>query len=679
MNYKTKAHRMPRLLALSSCLLLQLTIGFAAFAASPNNALLLADYSLEQLMNVSVAVTSAARKPQKLEDTAAAIHVITQEDIRRSGMISLPELLRMVPGMQVARIDGSTWAISSRGFNAKNSDNLLVMLDGRVLQTPTFTGVYWDAQDVVLEDIERIEVIRGSGGALWGANAVSGVINIITKSAAATQGGLVSGGGGNYERQGTVRYGGKIGETGNFRIYAKNATQDNFRLAGGAQAHDQRDLHSAGFRADWSLVGGSSLTVQGDTYASDSDHTGSAVSLSPPSSVPVGYTIDQKGGNLLTRWKHALSATSEWTAQFYYDYYERRYLNVGERRDTYDLDFQHRFLWGDAHDIVWGAGYRRTGDQMDNTPVVAFDPASRTDTVVSTFFQDEIALNKDKDLHLIVGSKFEHNDYTGFEHQPNVRLRWKLDEQSTVWTALSRAVHTPSRTDANGLVTTTVFPSNGGIANVMQLQSNPTVQSEHVQAVEAGYRIRPGAHTQMDVSAFYNKHHNLMTIEPAASYLVAGTPPYRIMPRIFYNKASATTHGLEWSGSWQPSDKWQFKAAYTWLQMNIRRDADSLDSSIESEVGRSPQNQFQFQVFHSPVANVDLSAALYHVDSLPSLNIPAYTRLDARVGWRIRRDLELSLTGRNLLDFSHPEFVNGSGPRTSEVPRSLFGAVTWRF
>jgi len=677
MNKYTPSSRVPRL-RLSACLLL-LSIG--CFTAFPNakaaNGASLADYSLEQLMDVSVEVTSAARKPQKLED-AAAIHVISAEDIRRSGMTNLPGLLRMVPGLQVARIDGSTWAISSRGFNAKNSDNLLVMLDGRVLQTPTFTGVYWDAQDVVLEDIERIEVIRGSGGALWGANAVTGVINIITKSAAATQGGLASGVVGNFEQQGTLRYGGKLGETGHYRVYARNIAQNNFRQASGADGHDQRDLRSAGFRADWGLSGGSSLTVQGDTYDSDSDHTGSIISLTPPSTTPAGYTIEQKGGNLLTRWKHALSATSEWTAQFYYDYYERRYLNVGERRDTYDLDFQHRFLWGDAHDIVWGAGYRQTSDQMDNTIVVAFDPASRSDDVVSTFFQDEIALNKDS-LYLIAGAKFEHNHYTGFEYQPNLRLRWKIDEHQTAWTAVSRAVHTPSRTDADGRVTSTVFPPSGGIANVLQLQSNPAIQSEHVLSYEVGYRISPNERLQLDTAVFYSEHRNLMTVEPAASYLVAGSPVYRIMPRVFANKASATTQGLEWSGNWRPGDKWQLKAAYSWLKMDIRRDPDSGDTSIESEVGRSPQNQFQLQVFHSPTASVDLSAALYHVDSLPSLNVPAYTRLDARVGWRVRRDLELSLTGQNLLDRSHPEFINPSGPRTTEIPRSVFGAATWRF
>ena len=642
--------------------------------AKAGEGLLLADYPLEQLMNMSVEVSSAGRKPQKLEDTAAAIHVITRQDIRRSGMTSLPELLRMVPGMQVARIDGGSWAISSRGFNTKNSDNLLVMLDGRVLQTPTFTGVYWDAQDVVLEDVERIEVVRGPGGALWGANAVSGTINIITLHASATQGGMLSGGTGNYGHQGTARFGGELGETGHFRIYARDAAQSNFKLASGAGAHDRHDLRSAGFRTDWDMPGGNSLTVQGDTYSGGSDHTGTSVSLLPPYSTPIGYTIDLKGSNLLARWKSALSATHQWTLQFYYDTYERRYFNLGEQRNTADLDFQHRFLGGDRHDIVWGAGYRQTRDSMDNTFAVSYMPASRTDRVASAFFQDEIALNGDS-LHLIAGSKFEHNGYTGFEVQPNLRLRWKIDERQTAWAAVSRAVHTPSRTDADSRIVAAVVKP-GATTFVTRLQGNPAIQAEHVLAYEAGYRSQLAEQVQMDVAAFYNEHQNLMTIEREANFTEAG---YTVMPLVFNNRASATTHGLEWSGNWRPTDKWQFKAAWTWLKMSIRRDAGSTDTSIEGEVGRSPQNQFQFHVLHSPVEHVDLSTSLYYVDSLHNPNVPAYIRLDARIGWRIQRDLELSLTGRNLLDPSHSEFVNVSGPRTSEVPRSIFGGAIWRF
>lgn len=646
--------------------------------AKAGETLPLADYSLEQLMNVSVEVSSASRKPQKLEDTAAAIHVITRQDIRRSGMSSLPELLRMVPGMQVAQIDGGSWAISSRGFNAKNSDNLLVMLDGRVLQTPTFTGVNWDAQDVVLEDIERIEVIRGPGGVLWGANAVSGIINIITSSAAATQGGMLSGGAGNYERQGTARFGGHLGETGHFRIYARDAAQGNFKQASGAQtsgtwAHDRHDLRSAGFRADWDMSGGNSLTVQGDTYSGGSDHTGTAVALMPPYSTPTGYTIDLNGGNLLARWKSTVSATDEWALQFYYDTYQRRYFNIGEQRDTVDLDFQHRFQGGERHDIVWGAGYRQTRDNMDNTFAVSYIPASRTDHVVSAFLQDEIAL-KDN-LHLIAGSKFEHNSYTGLEVQPNLRLRWKIDEQQTAWAAVSRAVHTPSRTDAGGDIVATVIKP-GATIFATHLQGNPAIQAEHLLSYEAGYRNQLSEQVQMDVAAFYTEHKNLMTIEREANFIDA---MHTVIPLVIYNRASATTHGLEWSGSWRPDDRWQFKAAWSWLKMDIRRDAGSTDTSIEAEEGRSPQNQFQFHAFHSPVDHVDLSTSLYYVDSLPSLKVSAYTRLDARIGWRVQPGLELSLTGRNLFDPGHPEFINPSGPRTSEVPRSFFGGATWKF
>ena len=633
----------------------------------------LADYSLEQLMNVSVEVSSASRKPQRLEDTAAAIHVITRQDIRRSGMTSLPELLRMVPGMQVARIDGGTWAISSRGFNAKNSDNLLVMLDGRVLQTPSFTGVYWDAQDAMLEDIERIEVIRGPGGALWGANAVTGIINIITRSAAATQGGMLGGSVGNRERQGWARFGGSIGETGHFRIYAKDAAQDNFKQASGTAAHDQHDMRSGGFRADWDMSGGNSLTVQGDTYSGGSDHTGTALALTSPYSTPTGYTIDLNGGNLLARWKSALSTTDEWALQFYYDTYERRYFNLGEQRDTYDLDFQHHLLWNSRHDIVWGAGYRQTRDRMDNSFAVSYTPASRTDSVVSAFLQDEIALRED--LHLIAGAKFEHNDYTGKEIQPNLRLRWKIDERQTAWAAMSRAVHTPSRTDADGQIVANVVKP-GATVFVTRLQNNPAALSESVLSYEAGYRSQLTEQVQMDVAAFYSEHRDLMTIEREANFVEGA---YTVIPLVFNNRASATTHGLEWSGSWRPTDKWQFKAAWSWLKMSIHRDANSTDTSIENEVGRSPQNQLQFHAFHAPSDDIDLGASLYWVDKLPSLNVPAYARLDARIGWRIQRDLEISLTGRNLLDPGHPEFINPSGPRNSEVPRSLIGGVTWRF
>jgi iron complex outermembrane receptor protein len=293
--------------------------------------------------------------------------------------------------------------------------------------------------------------------------------------------------------------------------------------------------------------------------------------------------------------------------------------------------------------------------------------------VISAFFQDEIALRDN--LHLIAGTKLEHNDYTGSEYQPNLRLRWKIDGRQTAWAAVSRAVHTPSRTDADGQVVANVVKP-GATVFVTRLQNNPAALSESVLSYEAGYRSQFSERVQMDVSAFYSEHRDLMTIEREANFVEGA---YTVIPLVFHNRASATTHGLEWSGTWRPDDKWQFKAAWSWLKMDISRDANSTDTTIESEVGRSPQNQLQLHAFHSPSDHVDLSASLYGVDSLPSLKVPAYVRLDARIGWRIQPGLELSLTGRNLLDPGHPEFINPSGPRNSEIPRSILGGATWTF
>ncbi len=660
----------------------------AAGSPAPDAQADLTGLSIEELLNVEV--TSAGRKPQKLEDTATAIHVITREDIRRSGMTGIPELLRMVPGLQVAQINGNTPAIGSRGFDQRYSNKLLVLLDGRTLYTPTFSGVYWDAQDVVLEDIERIEVIRGPGGTLWGANAVNGVINIITRSAAATQGGMVNAGAGiherpgNHEWQGTVRYGGEIGETGHFRIYAKSIGQDNFPLAGGAQAHDQRNMRSAGFRADWTLPGGDTVMAQGSLHDVSADQTIRAAQLSPPATLPLDTTIAQKSGNLLMGWKRALSATSEWSLKFYCDYYERQGGGIGEKRDTCDADFQHRFLAAGNHDFVWGVGYRQTGDELNNAFILSFVPPRRRDSIVSAFFQDEIALGQggDRDkLHLILGSKFEHNDYSGFEYQPNLRLRWTLDERQMAWAAVSRAVRTPSRAYSDVQFNAAASPKAGtpSIA-LMRLIGSPAAQSEELLAYEAGYRAHPSERLHLDATGFYNEYRNLMTLEPLAPYVEAGPPPRVVAPQQFQSKASAATHGLELSASWQPAEKWQLKAAYSWLEMRIRRDADSADSAIEAKAGDAPRHQMQFHAHHAPNARTDLDVSLYYVDKLPNQNIPAYTRLDARWGWRPNRDLELGLGARNLLDRRHPEFVSALvGPATSEVPRSIYGTATWKF
>lgn len=631
-------------------------------------------YSLEQLMSVRLDVTSAARKPQPIEDTAAAIHVITREDIRRSGLSTLPEVLRLAPGLQVARIDGGTWAISSRGFNAKNSDNLLVMMDGRTLHTPTFTGVYWNAQDVVLEDVERIEVIRGPGGALWGANAVTGVINIITRTAGATQGGLVKLGAGTNERQGTLRHGGKIGDNGHYRVYVRGFGESALERAFGIAADDRRHLGSAGFRADWSLAQGNSLTLQGDTYRGESRHTGTQLALPTATRTTVGYPIDLSGGNLMARWTHAVSAAEQWSLQIYHDRYVRNYFNLGERRQTTDLDFQHHLPLGQRQDIVWGLGYRVTHDAMDNTAIVSYAPARRTETTINVFAQDEIALLQDR-LYLIAGAKVEHNDYTGIELQPNLRLRWKIDPTQTAWVAASRAVHTPSRTDADGLVVATVVQA-GPTTLVTRLQGWAGVKAETVDSYEAGWRFHRDERFSLDVSAFRAFHRDMMTIERGTPYN-EGT--YRIQPLLFFNRAHASTRGLEWNADWRPNDRWHFRLSQSLLKMSIARESGSSDTSIETESGRSPRHQLQFHAAYTPNQALEFSTALYRVARLPALDIPAYSRLDARIAWRPYRDLELALVGRDLFGPDHAEFVNPSGPRTTEIPRSFLLSSTWRF
>jgi len=563
---------------------------------------------------MDVEVTSAGRKVQKREDTAAAIYVITAEDIRHSGMTSLPELLRMAPGLQVAQIDGSTWAIGSRGFDGRYSNKLLVQLDGRTLYTPTFSGVYWDAQDVVLEDIDRIEVIRGPGGTLWGANAVNGVISITTKSAAATQGGLVSAGAGNYERQGTVRYGGEIGETGHYRIYAKNASYADFPLASGEPAHDQRNMQSAGFRADWALPGGDTVTAQGDAYDGNSDYSGRYIQLAPPAAILQDFSNTLKGRNLLLRWKHVLSASSEWSLQFFYDTYERSDVKLGEKRNTYDVDFQHRNQWVENHDVVWGLGWRRTSDEMEDKFHFSFSPQAQRDDIVSAFIQDEGALAGDR-LHLIAGTKVEHNGYTGLEHQPNLRLRWKIDERQTGWAALSRAVRTPARSDLGVAINYDVFAGDrrsGGAPYLVRIVGNPEMQAEKLLAYEAGYRAQPSEQVSVDVAVFYNEYDHLMTFDPAAPFFEAGPPARVVVPQQFQNKASGTSHGLELSGSWQPSNKWTFKAGYSWIKANMQRDSDSGDTLTETRNGWVPRQQLQFFARHALDSKTDLSAALYY-------------------------------------------------------------------
>jgi iron complex outermembrane receptor protein len=404
----------------------------------------LTELSIEDLMKIEI--TSVSKKAQKISDAAAAIFVITQEDIRRSGVTSIPEALRMAPGVEVARIDANKWAISARGFNSRFANKLLVLMDGRSVYSPLFSGVWWDVQDTMMEDIDRIEVIRGPGATLWGANAVNGVINIITKKAGDTLGGLVTAGGGTEEKGfGALRYGLKPAEDSDFRAYAKYFNRDRSVTSTGADAGDEWDAFRAGFRLDHETSARNNFTLQGDYYTGNAGTTYDVASITLPYLNTFQKKSESAGGNIIGRWNHTFENDSEFSLQAYYDRSDRKDLFAAGVVDTADVDLQYRFKWFGGQEFVLGTGYRFTRDNIANdNELRTADPASRSESLLSAFIQDDITLI-DNRLHWVIGSKFEHNGYTGFEVQPNTRLIWTPSTTQSVWGAISRSVRTPSR------------------------------------------------------------------------------------------------------------------------------------------------------------------------------------------------------------------------------------------
>ncbi len=449
---------------------------------SPENFL---QMSLEDLANIEI--TSVSRQPERIIDAPAAVTVITNEDIRRSGATSIPEALRLADNLTVAQKNSHDWAISARGFNTELGNKLLVMIDGRTIYSPLFSGVFWDRQDYLLEDIDRIEVISGPGGTLWGANAVNGVINIITKKAQDTQGTHLEAIGGSELRSATaLRYGGKLAENVSYRIYGKYFDRDDEAFGNGDNAHDGWHMSQGGFRVDAEASVANTFTVQGDIYGGRED-------------VSTGGTGQVNGGNILGRWTHRFSAGSDMSLQMYYDKTDFSVPQPGnvfmgipltpagvfkDTLDTYDVDFQHRFILNDRNKIVWGLGYRSTHDAVDASPSLTFVPAHLDHDLYNGFIQDEIKLH-DK-LSLTLGTKLEHNDYTGWEAEPSVRLQWKVSQNQLLWSAVSRAVRMPSRIDRD-VRFLTVLPAPQNL-----LIGDSNFKSENVLAYELGYRAQLG-------------------------------------------------------------------------------------------------------------------------------------------------------------------------------------------
>ncbi len=644
----------------------------------------LTEVALEELMNIEI--TSVAKREQKLSDAPAAVYVLTKEDIRRSGATSIAEALRMVPGLQVARINANVWAISSRGFAARYSNKMLVLVDGRSVYTPTFSGVFWDVQDMMLEDIDRIEVIRGPGGTLWGANAVNGVINIISKHAKDTQGGLVSAGGGSEEEGfGGLRYGGKVGSRAHYRVYSKYFQRDALLTETGQPAADGWHAARGGFRADWEPAEGHSITMLGDLYGQREGQIASRYSLRPPFTENAEDQVRASGGNLLTRWRQLSDNGSETALQFYYDRYRRSESVYGERRHTVDLDFQHRRTLGSRHDLLWGLGYRFTSDRITESAVIRIHTPSRGDQLFSAFLQDEIPLLTDR-LFLTFGSKFEHNDYTGLEVQPSVQLLWRLRPRHTAWGSISRAVRTPSRGEDGIQYGFAALPGPVGIPILVTLTGDGRFRSEHLRAQELGYRLQATRRLSLDLASFYNAYNKLISAEPGAPSLVPSPPPLHLaVPAYLENKLRGETYGGEISAAWLPVERWKLAGGYAGLRMQFRLSPDSttasfFSSQLESQERQSPRHQLHLRSYFDFTRTLQLDTAVYHVGSVSGLAIPSYTRLDLRVGWHPVERLDLSLGLQNLLDARHPEFVSESlHPKSSEVGRSAYGKITWRF
>lgn len=673
-------------------LLLSLTVeGTAAAPGADPEQQELMELSLEELMQIEI--TSVSRKAQKRTDAAAAVYVISNEDIRRSGVTSIPEALRMAPGVEVARVDSNKWAISSRGFNGRFAPKLLVLIDGRSVYTPTFSGVYWEVQDVMLEDVERIEVIRGPGASLWGSNAVNGIINIITKRAQDTRGGLFSFGGGTYEKRfGALRYGAQLGEGTYGRAYVKSFDRGSFDTVQGTSSHDSWQQYRGGFRVDREARSGESLTLQGDAYDGGLGQGTVLPYLSPPYNRYTTGDARASGFNLLGRWSKVVDPASELSIQAYYDHTYRRDLFSTERRDTWDFDFQHRYRGWDRHDVLWGLAYRGTRPEFSNRFPVWFDRTHPVRQLAGGFLQDDITLIPDT-LKFTVGAKLEYNQFTGMEGQPNVRLLWKPTRQHTFWGAISRAVRIPSLAETEGtLALATLAPGNSQNPQpffplVYALQGNPHFLAEVLWAYELGYRFVPASGISADIALFYNDYDRLRSIEQAKvslvdnSYLLAQVP--------FANNMRGETYGAEVALEWRPQPWWHLQANYSYLYMDLRVSSGSVNQSAEPIEGASPRHQVSLRSGFKPAASVDLDFWFRYVDRLPSagfpdpaqsIPIPSYVTLDARLAWRPVQGLELSVTGQNLLDSRHQEYAQEVyPPLPTQVPRGVYASLSWQF
>ena len=681
-------------LSLAICLLL-------APPAVADDGLNLLTLGLEELMEIEITLVS--RKQEKLFDTAAAAYALTGEDLRRSGATSIPEALRLVPGMQVGHIGASMWAVSARGFADRFANKMLVLIDGRHVYSPLFSGVYWESHDVLLEDVERIEVIRGPGATLWGANAVNGIINITTVAAAESQGGLVKVGAGTEERGfATVRYGGRLGNNSHFRIFARGFDRDDFvDAAGKPTADDMRMLHS-GFRADWKADDRDAVSVQGDLFTTDKGQRFSVPIVEAPYMRVSDSNSRHWGGNLLISWERSFSSRSDMRLQLYYDHNDWVDESTESEDATYDLDFQHRFSLGGRQEIVWGLGYRRGQDETREGAKLAFIPTTRSTDLYSAFVHHETGLYRGQ-LILALGSKFEHNGYSGFEFQPSARLIWHPDDRHALWLAVSRSVRTPSRSDRDIRINARTSPTVPALpgTNPIELpllliyQGQRSFGSEKLHSFELGYRLQPRRALFVDLATFYSRYSDLRAgrIGLLEGHTDAQTP-YLTAPVFAENLMDGRSYGGELTAEWQFPDSWgRLRAAYSYLHLTLDPDPVADPASVDAE-SVVPEHQFYIWPSVDLNSNWQLDCIGRYVgdvsgrgkevsgfeEIMPEREIDAYFELDLRLGWQPSERFEIELVGRNLVNDQHAEFTDFFlDYLPTEAQREVYGSLTWHF
>jgi iron complex outermembrane receptor protein len=695
--------RVPALFAGACALLMSTQIGAAP--AQPADGGLL-DLSIEELLHLEV--TSVAKKSQVVADTAAAVFVITQDDIQRSGARNIPEALRLAPGLEVAQIDANKWAISARGFNGRFANKLLVLMDGRALYTPSFGGVFWDVQDTLMQDIERIEVIRGPGGAIWGANAVNGVINIITRSSRETAGGeLVSEVADHHSGSGSVRYGDQFGEDLSYRVYAKYLEQGGNEDLAGQPTADNSHLGRIGLRTDWNPTQSDSLSLTAEGYTGASGETLVQSLLVPPYSATGNADEEVSGFFTLGHWQRQLDAGRELQAQLYFDQTDRTGVLFSEARQSANLELQYQFPIGSRQDIVTGASYRHNDYQFGMTQTIAVSPPNPSDSVFNAFLQDEIQLSPQQ-LALTLGLDLEHNPLSNkyLEALPSARLLWSVNDHNHVWTAVTEAISTPTYEDASASVRNAQPIQPPGSATnpfavplVTNFVPNPDIGSERLVAYEVGYRTQFDTAVTLDTTLFLHEYTDLrgeataaLSCEPSGSAVLTDPQCVASSSNVlnviqFQNALRGHSTGVEVAADWVANSQLRLRAAYTRLDLSLQPTVPSDSLAYASlayiahyMVGQDPTNQFYLRSDVSLSHAVDVNFSVRYVGQLPSIPISQYWTADTNVAWHITRRLDLSLIGRNLFQPSHAEFVSELRDVVpTRIERTIAARIRWDF